>query len=785
MTDKKEDFPALGGSEEKKAQQPGNGNKDQKQTEPKKEDSKIAEGGKTGGEGKSKLKLGGRTFAGRTFKPKAPPKINYFIPHEEPSITEQEYFPTLGGEPPKQNKAESEANEKHEEFLQRHEMFKPYISLIDKNLWYVPDQFIDPNGYPMMVALPDLYTYLWNTYNMFFNPDGTWAVNAATVMSTLGELWQHADWRDRVIAKEQKEIEEWERQMREYEEEYYDEEDEGLSLDEAEKYAKKGKGKKNKKKKGKKKGPPPPPPSRSKDTYKRFEKKKDESVVAKPKTNFKDVSEISVQEQIVDVDETRQPSSLVFIGHVDVGKSTICGNLMYLSGMVDERTIEKFRQEAKEKNRDSWWLAYVMDINDDEKAKGKTVEVGRATLETPTKRYTIFDAPGHKNYVPDMIMGAAMADTAALVISARKGEFESGFERDGQTREHAQLARSLGVEKLIVVINKMDEETVKWSEDRYNEIINSVTPFLSDVCGYKPEDITYCPISGLTGENMAELGKNSPWYNGKPLLDILNEVQLPIRDPNGPLRVPVLDKMKDMAVMAFGKVESGTIKIGSKLSCMPNDTHCQVTGIYNCKQELVRYATPGENIQVKLRMIDDENLINKGDVLCAHDSLAPITDLFEAELQLLELLSHKPIVTPGYKAVMHLHTIGDEIVINGLSGAYELDGTGKEYFRKGVKYAKSGSKVIVKVSTRVPVCLEKYEFIPHMGRFTLRDEGKTIALGKVLRYKPAVMKKVEDDSEEKEQLIEKIKQIEKDKMENAKENREKVEEEEKNVNQNE
>ena len=151
---------------------------------------------------------------------------------------------------------------------------------------------------------------------------------------------------------------------------------------------------------------------------------------------------------------------------------------MFMTGMVDERTIEKFKQEAKEKNRDSWWLAYVMDINDDEKSKGKTVEVGRATMETPTKRYTIFDAPGHKNYVPDMIMGAAMADVAALVISARKGEFEAGFERDGQTREHAQLARSLGVSKLVVVVNKMDEETVQWNEVRYNDIVSGVTPFL-------------------------------------------------------------------------------------------------------------------------------------------------------------------------------------------------------------------------------------------------------------------------------------------------------------------
>lgn len=202
--------------------------------------------------------------------------------------------------------------------------------------------------------------------------------------------------------------------------------------------------------------------------------------------------------------------------------------------------------------------------------------------------------------------------------------------------------------------------------------------------------------------------------------------------------------MKDRGVVAFGKVESGVIRIGSKLAVMPNNTKCQVVAIYNCKLQLVRYANPGENVQIKVRMIDDENLINKGDVLCAYDSLAPLTDLFEAELSILELLPHRPIITPGYKSMMHLHTISDEIVIQTLAGVYEHDGAGKEYVKKNPKYCKSGSKVIVKISTRVPVCLEKYEFIEHMGRFTLRDEGRTIALGKVLRYKPYVAKKVEE-----------------------------------------
>lgn len=193
-----------------------------------------------------------------------------------------------------------------------------------------------------------------------------------------------------------------------------------------------------------------------------------------PVRQYKDKPVDGSSMQLEEVDETREPCSMVFIGHVDAGKSTICGNLMFMNGVVDQRTIQKYKEEAKEKGRDSWWLAYVMDVSDEEKAKGKTVEVGRAQFDTPHKKYTIFDAPGHKNYVPNMIMGAALADVAGLVISARKGEFEAGFEKDGQTREHAQLAKSLGVQRLVVIVNKMDD--CHWGQRRYQEIRDGLGP---------------------------------------------------------------------------------------------------------------------------------------------------------------------------------------------------------------------------------------------------------------------------------------------------------------------
>merc|ERR1719494_1786424 len=201
--------------------------------------------------------------------------------------------------------------------------------------------------------------------------------------------------------------------------------------------------------------------------------------------------------------DPRPHLNVVFIGHVDAGKSTTCGNVLVLTGHVDERTIEKYQREAKEKNRESWFLAYVMDTSEEEKAKGKTVEVGRAQFELTSKRFTILDAPGHKSYVPNMISGASQADIGVLIVSSRKGEFETGFEKGGQTREHALLAKTLGVEKLIVAINKMDDPTVEWDQKRYKEIESKLSPFLRKT-GFKSSEVHFMPCSGFTGANLKD-----------------------------------------------------------------------------------------------------------------------------------------------------------------------------------------------------------------------------------------------------------------------------------------
>lgn len=264
--------------------------------------------------------------------------------------------------------------------------------------------------------------------------------------------------------------------------------------------------------------------------------------------------------------------NVVFIGHVDAGKSTIGGQIMSLTGMVDKRTLEKYEREAREKSRESWYLSWALDTNQEERDKGKTVEVGRAYFETEKKHFTILDAPGHKSFVPNMIGGAAQADLAVLVISARKGEFETGFDRGGQTREHAMLAKTAGVKHLVVLVNKMDDPTVNWDETRYNECKDKILPYLKKL-GFNPaKDLTFMPCSGLTGYGLREKIDMAvcPWYQGTPFIPFIDELPSLNRKADGPFIMPIVDKYKDMGTVVMGKVEGGCAKKGQNLLVMPN-----------------------------------------------------------------------------------------------------------------------------------------------------------------------------------------------------------------------
>ncbi|KAF9586273.1 translation termination factor GTPase eRF3, partial [Lunasporangiospora selenospora] len=304
----------------------------------------------------------------------------------------------------------------------------------------------------------------------------------------------------------------------------------------------------------------------------------------------------------------KEHMNVIFIGHVDAGKSTMGGRILEATGMIDKRTLEKYEKDAKEAGRDSWYLSWALDTNAEERAKGKTVEVGRAYFETDARRYTILDAPGHKTYVPSMIGGAAQADVAVLVISARKGEFETGFEKGGQTREHAVLAKNGGVNKLVVVINKMDDLTVQWAKERYDECVEKLSPFLKANRYNLKTDVIFMPVSGYTGANIKRPidPKDCDWYTGPTLLDHLDSLKIADRKLNAPFRMPVSEKYKDMGAVVVGKIDAGSIKKGGTLLMMPNAIKVEVQAIFNELEEEIPVAVVGDNIRFRLRGIEEE-----------------------------------------------------------------------------------------------------------------------------------------------------------------------------------
>lgn len=308
-----------------------------------------------------------------------------------------------------------------------------------------------------------------------------------------------------------------------------------------------------------------------------------------------------------------------------------------------------------------------------------------------------------------MIMGAALADVAGLVISARKGEFEAGFEKDGQTREHAQLAKSLGVQRLVVIVNKMDD--CNWKKARFNEIQKGLLPFL-EATGYSEKDLIFVPIAGLQGHNIADPVPKSTcgWYDGPTLMQILDDLELDKRDAAGGLRIPIIDKMKDPALVCHGKVENGTVRLGDKLTVMPANVPAQVLKLLDGKGRAVEYATPGENVQIKINVAEDEQ-IQRGFVLCPRDAPMPATEIFEAEVDVLDLVEYKPILTKGYTTMMHIHTYHDEVIIKDIVKSWEKKENGEVIEKTKPQFVRSQTKIICRISTKGPVSLEKFDVI--------------------------------------------------------------------------
>lgn len=399
---------------------------------------------------------------------------------------------------------------------------------------------------------------------------------------------------------------------------------------------------------------------------------------------------------------------------------------MFLTGQVDERAIQKYEKEAKEHHRDSWFLAYIFDLDEEERQRGITIQVGKAHFETQHKKYTIFDCPGHQGLVPAMISGATQADVALLVVSARTNEFERGFEGNGQTREHARLAKVLGATNIIVIVNKMD--TCNWSESRFNEIANKMTPFLSKVCGFQKKRITFIPTCAIKGENILEKisEKTCNWYTGESLINHLDHMKKVKRRDDGPLRIPISEKSKSKSNIEFtGKIESGKIVKGQEILIVPENIKTTILEIESHSEPL-ESASCGDNVKI---VVKDAPGIRIGSIITNENEEPPVLQEFIGKF---EVLDTKPIFTAGYKPIMHIHSATVGVTITKILDRMNRITKTKT---KNPSFAKCGDIVQAIIRTDEPISLEKYENMKQLGAFTLREDF-TVAIGMVMKIKP-------------------------------------------------
>lgn len=430
--------------------------------------------------------------------------------------------------------------------------------------------------------------------------------------------------------------------------------------------------------------------------------------------------------------------NLVVVGHVDSGKSTLMGHLLFLLGQVSSRIMHKYEQDSRKVGKQSFAYAWVLDETDEERSRGITMDVGQNRFETKTKAVTLLDAPGHRDFIPNMISGAYQADVAILVVNATRGEFEAGFDSGGQTREHALLVRSLGVTQLLVAVNKLD--TVKWSQERFNEIVAKLKQFLKQV-GFKDSDVRYVPCSGLTGDNLIEgvKSEDADWYRGKQtLVEAIDTFAQPPRLVEKPFRLSISDVFKSSSsgFCVAGRIESGIVMPNDRVLIQPSGESATVKVISRSDSGGVEVpigcagshaAFCGEHVSLILTGIDQANISN-GMVVCDPQFPVPVTKHFRAKIVVFNV--EIPIIK-GTTCVLHYGSVQTQATVKKLVAMINK-ATGEPMPKaKGSKPRCLGknSNAVVEITTEAPICLELYSNIKELGRFMLRSGGKTIAAG--------------------------------------------------------
>jgi elongation factor 1-alpha len=411
--------------------------------------------------------------------------------------------------------------------------------------------------------------------------------------------------------------------------------------------------------------------------------------------------------------------NIVFIGHVDHGKSTTVGRLLLDTGYIRQEEIDKFRAEAESKGKASFEFAWVMDDLKEERERGVTIDIAHRRFDTQKYYFTIIDAPGHRDFVKNMITGTSQADAAVLVCSAAEGIQD-------QTREHVYLAKTLGVAQVIVAVNKMDRQEVAFKESKFNEIKEEMTKLLKSV-GYKVDtQVVFVPISAFKDDNINKPSPNMPWFKGATLLSALDDLKIPPKPTDKPLRLPIQDvyTITGIGTVPVGRVETGKLKVGDKITFMPGGKTGEVKSI-EMHHESVLEAEPGDNVGFNVRGID-KNDIRRGEVAGPASNPPTVVESFTAKIQ---VLNHPSVITAGYTPVFHLHTA--QVACEFTELLKRLDPRTGQVAEENPQTLKTGDAAIVKITPKRPLVIERYKDFPQLGRFAVRDMGQTVAAGVV------------------------------------------------------
>ncbi len=416
--------------------------------------------------------------------------------------------------------------------------------------------------------------------------------------------------------------------------------------------------------------------------------------------------------------------NLVVIGHVDSGKSTSTGHLIYKCGGIDKRTIEKLEKESAEMGRASFKYAWVMDKLKASRERGITIDISLWQFETAKYHFTIIDAPGHRDFIKNMITGTSQADCAIMMVASPQGEFEAGISKEGQTREHALLAFTLGVKQMIVCVNKMDEKTVNFSEDRYNEIKKEVSDFLKKV-GYKPDTIPFIPISGWNGDNMLERSANTGWYKGPTLLEALDKIEPPKRPTEKPLRLPLQDvyKIGGIGTVPVGRVETGILKPGMSVTFAPVGVTTEVKSVEMHHQSIPE-AIPGDNVGFNVKGLSVKDI--KRGYVCGDTKNDPPKEV-ETFLAQVIIMNHPGQIENGYTPVLDCHTA--HIACKFAEIQSKIDRRTGKATEEEPKFIKTGDSAMILLKPTKPMCVETFTDYPPLGRFAVRDMKQTVAVG--------------------------------------------------------